>query len=159
MAESTEAATESTPAPEPRSSRSFAAATATPYASAALSSIAASKSASITAKASSQSTWRDLDVHKHVQLQLLRLREWLGLLLFATEQQCVRRRRPRGAVLVLLSRHRLQRLRRRCASFIFPSVTALAPTAAPFAAAAAQPSPKTPATILVAEPAIFTTAI
>jgi len=86
VAESTEAATESTPAPEPRSSRSIAAAAAKPYASAAQSSIAASKTASITAKASSVSTWRDFDLHQHVQLQLLRLREWLGLLLLAAEQ-------------------------------------------------------------------------
>mgnify|MGYP006875111369 FL=1 len=153
MAESTEAATESTPAPEPRSSRSIAAAAATSYASAAQSSIAASKSASITAKASSQSAWRDFDLHQHVQLQQLRLGEWLGHLLLAAEQPRVRRRRAWVAVLVLRPRHRLQRLRRRCASFIFPSVTAVAPTTASIASAAAQPASETAATLLVAEPA------
>ena len=152
MAESTEAATESTPAPEPRSSRSFPTAAATPNASAAQSSIAASKTASITAKASSQSAWRDFDLHQHVQLQQLRLGEWLGHLLLAAEQPRVRRRRAWVAVLVLRSRHRLQRLRRRCASFIFPSVTAVAPTTAPIASAAAQPASETAATKLVAEP-------
>ena len=137
MAESTEAATESTPAPEPRSSRSIAAAAATSYASAAQSAIAASKTASITAKASSQSAWRDFDLHQHVQLQQLRLGEWLGHLLLAAEQPRVRRRRAWVAVLVLLPRHRLQRLRRRCASCLFPSVTAVAPPTVPKVSATA----------------------
>ena len=54
------------------------------------------------------STWCGLRVHQHVQLQLLRLREWLGLLLLATKQPRVRRRRPGVAVLVLHSRHGLR---------------------------------------------------
>ena len=91
-----------------------------------------------------------------MQLQLLRLREWLGLLLLATEQPRVRRRRPWGAVLVLLPRHRLQRLRRRRAFCLFASLTALAPALSPTASASAL-APTTAAaaaaTLLVAEPA------
>ena len=92
-------------------------------------------------------------MHQHVQLQFLWLLQCLRLLLLEREQRHLRRRRPWVAVLVLLSRHRLQRLRRRCASFILPSVTALAPTAAPIASATAQSPSETAATRLVAEPA------
>ena len=91
-----------------------------------------------------------------MQLQLLRLREWLGLLLLATEQPRVRRRRAWVAVLVLLPRHRLQRLRRRRAFCLFASLTALAPTTVPkFAATALAPT----AAALAAQAAAATFAV
>ena len=54
-------------------------------------------------------------MHEHVHLHLLWLLQWLPerLLLLEPEQRHLRRWRPWGAVLVLRSRHRLQRLRRR----------------------------------------------
>jgi hypothetical protein len=123
-------------------------------------------------------------VHEHVHLHLLWLLQWLPerQLLLEPEQRHLRRRRPRIAVLVLRSRHRLQRLRRRPANCIPASIAAgpstiaavasAAVAAAPpstiaaiasadaapapiaaTASAAAQPLPKIPAAKLVAEPA------
>ena len=107
-------------------------------------------------------------MHEHVHLHLLWLLQWLPerQLLFEPEQRHLRRRRPRIAVLVLRSRHRLQRLRRRPANCIPASIAAGPSTIAPVAAAAvaaapiaaiattlAAPAAPAPAAQLVAEPA------
>jgi hypothetical protein len=117
---------------------------------------ATSVAPAVSAEGPTVSPWCGIRVHQHVQLQLLRLGEWLGQLLLATEQPCVRRRRAWFAVLLLLPRHRLQRLRRRRAFCLFASLTALAPALSPTASASAL-APTTAAaaaaTILVAEPA------
>ena len=135
-------------------------AAALPPAAFAASAAAPAVASAVSAKNSTVSPWCGIRVHQHVQLQQLRLGEWLGHLLLAAEQPRVRRRRAWVAVLVLLPRHRLQRLRRRCASCLFPSVTAVAPTTVPKFSATALP-PTTafafPATILVANAAIFAT--
>jgi len=137
-----------------------ASATALTIAAFAPSAAAIASASSVSAESTSVSPRCGICVHQHVQLQQLRLGEWLGHLLLAAEQPRVRRRRAWVAVLVLLPRHRLQRLRRRCASCLFPSVTAVAPTTVPKFSATALP-PTTafafPATILVANAAIFAT--
>jgi len=89
-------------------------------------------------------------VHQHVQLQLLHLREWLRLLLLEREQRHLRRRRPRVAVLVLRSRHRLQGLRRRPATCIPASIAAGPSTIAAIAAAVAAAAPAAPIAAIAA---------
>ena len=72
----------------------------------------------------------------HVQLLLVLHPALRLLLLLEPEQRLLRRRRPRVAVLVLLSRHRLQRLQ---PAWPAPCISA------------ALASPKLAATVLVAE--------
>ena len=108
-------------------------------------------------------------MHQHVRLHLLRIlqwllhaTEWLGLLLLEREQRHLRRRWPRGAVLVLRSRHGLQRLRRRACdtsasiasvASTIATIAAAAAAAAPIASIAAAAAAAAPTAILVAEPA------
>ncbi len=142
--------------PTKASATAQSSAAAFPPAAFAASAAATSVAPAVSAEGPTVSTRCGIRVHQHVQLQQLRLGEWLGHLLLATEQPRVRRRRAWVAVLVLLPRHRLQRLRRRRAFCLFASVTALAPALAPTASASAL-APTTAAaaaaTLLVAEPA------
>ena len=103
-------------------------------------------------------------MHEHVHLQLLWLLQWLPErpILLEPEQRHLRRRRPRVTVLVLRSRHRLQRLwqppRRSSASFAAGASTIAAIAAAAAAAAATAPiaaiaTTAAAAASLVAEPA------
>ena len=94
-------------------------------------------------------------MHEHVHLHLLWLLQWLPerQLLFEPEQRHLRRRRPRIAVLVLRSRHRLQRLRRRPATCIPASIAAGPSTIAAVAAAAVAAAPIAAIATTLAAPA------
>ena len=168
MANAAEAATVSALAAETAAFAAFTIATAEPAkaSAAALSSAAAFPPAAFTAARAAPavpsagstphspvSTWCGIRVHKHL-LQLLWLVQQLRQLLREHEQPPLRRRRAWVAVLMLLSRHRLHRLRpaRHVPTAITALASALAPTAsssalAPTTAAAAA------ATLLVAKSA------
>ena len=143
MANAAEAATVSALAAETAAFAAFTIATAEPAkaSAAALSSTAAFPPAAFTAARAAPavpsagstphspvSTWCGIRVHKHL-LQLLWLVQQLRQLLREHEQPPLRRRRAWVAVLMLLSRHRLHRLRP--ARHVPTAITALAPPTVP----------------------------
>jgi len=110
------------------------------------------------AQSAALSAWRVFHVHQHL-LQLLWLVQRLRQLLREHEQPHLRRRRPWVAVLVLRSRHRLQRLRREppgVSASLASEASATASITA-FAATAAIATSKAATTILVGESATVST--